>query len=119
MSSYKVKLKSIKLYGRHGVLEEEKEKGQDFLIDIKFTFNKSNDTDEIEDTVDYSRVYSVAKNIFEAKRYNLLETLVKDIANKIMAEMPKISTVKVSASKEKPPIGGDIAQVSVSIKEKE
>ena len=118
MSSYKVKLKSIKLYGHHGVLEEEKEKGQDFLIDIKFAFNKSNDSDDIEDTVDYSKVYSVAKNVFEAKRYNLLESLVKDIAKNILAQMPKISKAKVTASKQNPPVGGDISQVSVSIKEK-
>ena len=118
MSIFKIHLKKIKLFGYHGVLPEEKEKGQNFELNIKFLYEKTDDADRIEAAVDYAEVCTVAKQVFEAKRYDLLENLVKDIASAILDNFKAIKKVKVRASKQNPPIGADADSVSVSIKEK-
>jgi len=115
---YKIYLKKIKLFGHHGVLEEEKTNGQNFELDIKFKYEKTDKTDRLEAAVDYSEVCSVAKQVFEAKIYDLLENLVQDIANSILNKFEAIKEVKVKARKLNPPVGIQAASVTVSIKEK-
>ncbi len=116
---FKAKLKSIKLFGYHGVLPEEQEKGQDFLIDLTFGFIKQNPEDKIEATIDYAQVYRVAEETFKATRYNLLENLAQDIANAVLDSFSPIIKVKVAVSKINPPIkGSNIEKVTVTYKSK-
>ncbi len=118
MKSYKVYLKEIKLFGHHGVLEEEKEKGQNFYIDVAYTYIKEDLKDDVEAALDYCQVYFKVKEIFEAKRYKLLENLSQDIGKSLIENFSQIKKVKVKASKLKPSIGGEVGAVSVSAKEK-
>ena len=118
MSLYEVCLKSLELFGYHGVLEEEKKNGQYFYIDIRYAYNKNSNKDDIDDALDYSQVYSVTKQVFGSKGYNLLESLANDISNAIMKNFDEIQELEVGVKKKNPPIGGKSKFVRVSVKEK-
>lgn len=118
MNKFKVQLKSIKLFGYHGVLKEEKENGQNFEVDIKYKFEKHDAADEIDSTIDYSEIYLVAKKTFEAKQYDLIENLAQDIANAILAKFSAIKQVKATVWKANPPVGGNVASVGITAKSK-
>ena len=94
-------LEDIKLFGYHGVYEEEKLNGQYFYIKLSYSVNDSdvfmNDT--IEDVVDYISIKTVIKEVFESNRYNLLETLIKNISVSIKDNFSEVSNIKISISK--------------------
>ena len=117
MSLFKVKLKQVKLFGHHGVLEEEKENGQDYFIDINYSFRREQEEDDIGKTVDYSKVVSVAREVFESKRYDLLENLAQDIVRAILSKESAIEKVRVSVWKKSPKVGAQTEAVCVSVKE--
>ena len=58
-------LKNMIFYGHTGVFEEEKVKGQKFVITIEIRFDriKGCDTDNLADTADYSVICDKAKEI--------------------------------------------------------
>ncbi len=94
-------IEDIKLFGYHGVYEEEKLNGQYFYIKLSYSVNDSdvfmNDT--IEDVVDYISIKNVIKEVFESNRYNLLETLIKNISVSIKDNFSEVSNIKISISK--------------------
>ena len=94
-------IEDIKLFGYHGVYEEEKLNGQYFYIKLSYSVNDldvfMNDT--IEDVVDYISIKNVIKEVFESNRYNLLETLIKNISVSIKDNFSEVSNIKISISK--------------------
>ena len=111
----KINIKKIKIYGYHGIEKIEKEKGQDFIVDIvlktDFNFNK----DHIEETVDYAKIINITVEIFRKNRCDLLETLIKKISDKIL-ENKRISEIEISISKLNPPIKHVLESVGVTMK---
>ncbi|MBK50558.1 MAG: dihydroneopterin aldolase [SAR202 cluster bacterium] len=102
-----IKLEGMVFYGYHGVNEEEKLKGQKFVVDIDLFCDLSlaGKSDDLSDTINYSTVYRIAKEILEGESYNLLEALAEKIANSILSNWPRI-TVKIKISKPDVPIKG-------------
>ena len=81
----KIRINKIKLFGYHGVYKIEKEKGQNFIISVEIKIVDTDYKDKIENTVDYMGIVDIVKDVFSAKRYNLIETLSVDISNKIIS----------------------------------
>ena len=103
----------MKLFGYHGLYEIEKKKGQEFVISAEIELiNKNNYKDDIGNTVDYTDIIHKIKNIFNANRYSLIETLSIDISNKIMEDQ-EIKSVIISIKKSSPPIEVDLESVEV------
>ena len=84
----KIKLNKIELFGYHGILDNEKINGQRFEIDVELTFMLLNSikSDNIKDTIDYSKVCERITEIFHEKRFNLIEKLADSIGNTLMSE---------------------------------
>ena len=59
-----LKIENIKLWARVGVLDEERELGQPFILDIFLwtDFEKCTVNDDIKKTVDYSKLVQILKN---------------------------------------------------------
>ena len=115
-----IKLEGMVFYGYHGVNEEEKLKGQKFVVDIDLFCDLSlaGKSDDLSDTINYSTVYRIAKEILEGESYNLLEALAEKIANSILSNWPRI-TVKIKISKPDVPIKGSfLSNASVEITRK-
>jgi len=79
-------LKGMNFYGYHGVHPEERSNGQKFVVDVvvECSLTKPAKSDRVEDTVNYSELFRIVKCIVEGKPHNLLESVAKNISDKIL-----------------------------------
>ncbi len=111
-----VRLDEMKLYGYHGLYEEEKENGNDFVLNVVIEMNYNNHM-KLEDTVDYVKLKEVMKKEFE-KPEELLENLAHRLGSKIMAKFEKIQNLELEVKKLNPPMDVKVKSSSVRIKMK-
>lgn len=86
--------------GRHGVRPAEREQAQEFRVDVEVDCDLSEPglTDRLEDTVDYTRVRAIAKEVVEGESVKLLETLAGRIADRVL-DLPRVGAVSVRIAK--------------------
>lgn len=111
-----IKLNNIRTYSFHGCMNEEAKIGSDYRIDLeaKADFTIPAQTDELVDTVDYVHLNKIVVEEMDI-RSKLLEHVCKRIINRILIEIPMITEIRVGVSKINPPIGGDVASVTVEL----
>lgn len=111
-----VKVKNIRVYAYHGCLLEEGKIGSEYRVDItvKANLSKSTKTDNLADTVDYVHLNTIVKQEM-AIRSNLLEEVAGRIIDRFFAEIPLIDKAIVAVSKINPPIGGNVAMVTIEL----
>lgn len=114
-----IRLKNIKIYAFHGCMIEEEQIGSDYLVNIsvKADLNKATETDDLHDTVDYVHIQKIVKDEM-AIRSKLLEHVGQRIISAVFQQIELVDEVKVTVSKLNPPIGGDVAEVSVTMNAK-
>ncbi len=112
----KVFLKGMEFFAYHGVNKEEKILGQRFRVDVEFYVDDVRG-DNIDDTVSYSYVYKMVREIVEEKNFNLIESLAKEIGDEILA-IDKVKEVVVRVSKVSPPINGILEEAGVEYRKK-
>lgn len=97
----------MEFYGYHGVNQEEKIQGQKFVVDLEINCSLllPGQTDDLNDTVNYSQVYKLIKSIVEGPSQNLIESVAENIAYRILNET-SADEVTVKVSKLQPPIKG-------------
>ena len=113
-----ISISGMEFYGRHGVLAEEHALGQRFVVDIKLYIDlqKAGKTDDLNDTVNYARVYDCVKRIVEGEPVKLLESLAARIIQSVLKEFSQIEGVKITLHKPGAPIQGIFKDVKVQIK---
>jgi len=105
MASYQVSIDDIRIFAFHGLYPEERILGNWYILDVLVeSESKPNFSDDIANTIDYSQVYAVCKEVM-AKPVDLLETVAETIAQKIRIELSEKVSVLVQISKENPPMG--------------
>jgi 7,8-dihydroneopterin aldolase/epimerase/oxygenase len=109
-----IKLRNIKVFAYHGCLVEEGQIGSDYRVDltVKGDLSLSAKTDALKDTVDYVHLNKIVKEEM-AIRSKLLETVAERILNRVLNELLIVQKVSVEVSKINPPIGGNVAMVTV------
>ena len=112
----KILINNMKFRGMHGCTTFEKNNAQLFIINLELGLDLSisMENDNIADTVDYSLVYLLVKNIVENESFNLLEKLANVIINKIFEQF-SLDLVKIHIKKPNPPIKGEFDYVGVEI----
>ena len=96
----KIILTGIEIYGHHGCTIEEQTRGQIIKVDaeIFLDLSKSGKTDELSDTVDYSKILFDVEKIVGGKSRKLIETVAEEVAEKILS-YEKVSAVKITLHK--------------------
>ncbi|MFK5889177.1 MAG: dihydroneopterin aldolase [Flavobacteriaceae bacterium] len=112
-----VKVKNIRVYAYHGCMVEEGKIGSEYRVDVsvKANLTPSANSDDLVDTVDYVHLNKIVKEEM-AIRAKLLEHVALRMMERIFKEIPLVDKAKVSVSKINPPIGGNVALVSVVLK---
>ena len=66
----KIALSGMKFYGYHGCLNEEREQGQDFYVDVtlSLSLHSAGKSDELKNTVNYAAVSEIVKSVVEGQR---------------------------------------------------
>ena len=113
----KILIRDLKIFAFHGVNEEEKIDGQNFVFDIDLYVNmtKACYSDNVEDTVSYAKVIKTVTRVFTAKKYDLLEKAAQITADAILDEYSDVSKVTVTLKKPEPPMKADFSYVGVQI----
>ncbi|MDH7479972.1 MAG: dihydroneopterin aldolase, partial [Syntrophomonadaceae bacterium] len=67
-------LKGMRFFAHHGVLPEERARGQEFLVDVELELPPDRElADDLDATVDYARVYATVRQVVEGPSCRLVE----------------------------------------------
>ncbi|MCF2874944.1 MULTISPECIES: dihydroneopterin aldolase [unclassified Tenacibaculum] len=113
-----IRVNDIRLFTNHGCLDEEGKIGSEYRVDVevKADLQKSAKTDELVDTVDYVHLNHIVKEEM-AIRSKLLEHVAQRIIDRIFREIQLVEEAEVSVSKINPPIGGNVGEVVIIVKD--
>lgn len=109
-----VQLKNLLFTAFHGIHEEERILGNEYVVNVRVQFHERDEVIEhINDTVNYAVIFNIIK-----KRMNiptpLLETIVMRAGNEIYSVYPDLKSISVSIKKMHPPIEGMQGAAEVS-----
>ena len=108
IDKYTIELRDVHLFAHHGVMQQEREIGAWFTIDLELEVNDCccSESDLIDNTVSYADVYEILK---EEMRHpsNLLENVCNRISKKIYDKFRQVDAINVTLCKDTPPMGGD------------
>lgn len=112
----KIVLKQMSFYAYHGVLPEENKLGQRFLVDVELRLDlrMAGQTDQLEHSIDYSKVFQAVQTTVEKSHYQLIEALAEHIADVLLTEF-LVPEVLVRVIKPDPPIAGHYQSVHVEM----
>ncbi|MGN0033155.1 MAG: dihydroneopterin aldolase [Candidatus Limimorpha sp.] len=111
-----ISIEKMEFYAYHGCFEEERKIGTWFNVDISMEVDtsKAEDSDSIDDTVNYQEVYQVVKQAM-MQPSNLLENVARRILKSVHESFPQVSYSWVKVKKMNPPLGGKMESVSVEM----
>ena len=93
-------LNDLLFNGFHGVYPAEKKIGNTFKVDVRIQMTPATKTiHKLEDTIDYVQVYALIQKIMVVPT-PLLETIVANIADQILAAHPIAESVYVKITKQ-------------------
>lgn len=112
----KIRLKNIIFYAHHGFYKAERELGQKFEIDIEVgcDLKASAFSDDLDKTIDYSKIYNIARETFEQNKFKLLETVAERMADQIL-KLNGIEMVLIRVRKPHVPMNGLLDSVEIEI----
>ncbi len=113
----KITIKNLKLFAYHGVNPEEKENGQNFVLDIDYYLNitRACYNDELDDTVSYAKVVKVVRSAFLQEKYDLIERAAQVVADAVLDSFEQITRVDITLKKPEAPVSAEFDYMAVSI----
>lgn len=113
----KIIIKGLKVFAYHGVNVEEKENGQNFILDIiaYSSLKKAGKTDNLSDTVSYAKILKTVIKVMNEDKYDLLEKVANRVAQQIFLEFELISKLDICVKKPEAPIKANFDYVGIEI----
>ncbi|KAK4272660.1 hypothetical protein QN277_021180 [Acacia crassicarpa] len=113
----KLILRGLIFHGFHGVKPEERTLGQKFLVDVDawMDLRVAGKSDNLSDTVSYTDIYRIAKDVIEGPPHNLLESAAEQIASTTLTKIPQITAVCVKVGKPHVAVRGPVDYLGVEI----
>jgi len=112
-----ITLTGVRAFGHHGVFEQERREGQEFVVDVTLfvSTTRAAATDDVADTVHYGEIAERIVALVSNDPVNLLEKLAARIADDLLA-WDHVRMVSVTIHKPHAPITVPFADVSVTIR---
>jgi dihydroneopterin aldolase len=106
----------LRLYARHGVMEQERRVGAEFEVSLRVQYNISRamETDDVADTLSYADLSDLVHREM-AVPSRLLEHVAGRIAHAVIQAWPEAEAVDVTLTKLNPPMGADCAGAGVEL----
>ncbi|MBQ1896743.1 MAG: 2-amino-4-hydroxy-6-hydroxymethyldihydropteridine diphosphokinase [Lachnospiraceae bacterium] len=110
-----IRIKDLKVFAHHGVLEEETVNGQDFYVcvDAYQNISPAATLDELVLTTDYSDLCRHINTFLTENTFKLLETAVEELCKSLLLKYSLIESVVVEIKKPQAPIGLPVEYASV------
>ena len=115
--SDRIVLANLQFQGRHGYYEHELLTLQPFEVDVELALDlqPAGLEDDLEQTVDYGKVYAAVRQIVESTSFRLLEALAEAISHELLADFD-ITEVTVRVRKPQVQLGGPLDYAGVEIR---
>lgn len=112
----KIYIQDIRLRAFHGVLPQEREVGNDYIINltVDYPIGTACLTDDVADTMSYADAAEVVKQEM-AVNSNLLEHVAYRICRAIKARFPQATAVTADIRKVAPPMPADCTAAGVTL----
>ena len=94
-----IKLEKLNFFFNHGLYKDEIKNGQNFILDITIHYEVVNNSDNIDNFIDYTDLYNLIKVSFCEQRFNLLESVGAKILKDIKKEYQSIFYIKINIRK--------------------
>lgn len=108
----KIFVNDMRLFGYHGVYPMEKKIGNEFVLHAVLDVDLPDSTVQLDETVDYSKVFAIIKAEF-AQTEDLLENLANRIIDVLLRQFSQIREIELKIIKTNPPIEGFTGSVGV------
>ena len=110
-----VELHGLEVFGRHGVLPEEKLDGQTFVYDVELEVDEPA-SDRIDDAVDYRLVADCVREISDSKSFDLIESLAAAVADALLERFAQVERARVRVRKPEVDPGAPVEFAAASVR---
>ena len=103
-----ISLDGLRIYARHGVMEQERRVGNLFVVDVTLSYPPAMlaaDDVALEHTLNYAELASTVSEVM-SEPSQLIENVAGRIREAIVARWPEVNGGSVRVCKPFPPIGG-------------
>lgn len=108
-----IELTGLRFHAYHGLYEEEKVAGNEFLVNLFVAYNPQGGiVSDLSETINYAVIFDLVKKRM-LQRTDLLETIAMSLAEDINRQFPNVQKVDISIAKLHPPIAGFNGNVAV------
>ena len=110
-------LRGMRFMACHGVLPHEREIPQPFEVEVELglSLRVAGESDNLDDTVNYAKVYHTVSSIMDGAPKQLIEALAEEIADDLLRDFDSLRWVRVTVHKPAAPIDGMFSDVGVTI----
>ena len=108
-----IEIRRLKVYAWHGCFSEEKDKGQNFYINIRIYPGSGvfKENDLLEETVNYDELCTKITQWMTNNTFNLIETCAAYLAEKILTEYSEVWKAVIDVEKPEAPVSSQIDTV--------
>ncbi|MGE5553136.1 MAG: dihydroneopterin aldolase [Betaproteobacteria bacterium] len=113
----RLSLRGMTFWGYTGVRAEEQERGQPFEVDLDLYLDlrRAAASDDLADTVDYSALFTLVRQVVEGRRFRLIEALAQEVAEVVLGSAA-VQAVTVRVRKPQAPLPGVFETVEVELR---
>lgn len=108
-----IHLHQLRFFCFHGIHQEERLIGNEFIVSIDIDFDRSELIRELDDTINYVTVYELVK-----QRMSIATPLLETIGQELLASISELDTrirkLQIRIEKSNPPIEGFEGTVGVT-----
>ena len=110
-------VEALDLHAFHGWHPHEGAFGQQFQVDLEMVVDieEVSESDELRDALDYGAVIAATRRLFVEKRHKLLEFAAVALGRGLLAEFPRIQSLKGRVKKMAPPVPEKLAYAGVEV----
>jgi len=114
--SDRIVLAEMAFHAHHGVLPDEQEVGQVFVVDLEVEadLHRAGHTDDLADTLDYRDLYARVREAVTGDRCRLLEAVAEAVAHRVL-EIERVQAVTVRVRKPHVRLGGPLGHAAVEV----
>ena len=103
--------------GRHGVTDEERLEPQQIEVDldVELDLRRAGTSDDLAQTVDYTDLFEICRQVVEDRSFHLLEGIAEAITDGVLRARPEIDAVNAVVKKPGAPLAGMVEHAGVRI----
>lgn len=111
-----IEIEGLRLYARHGVMEQERRVGNLFEVNLSLrcASSEAGRGDDLSTTVSYAEVIDIVRDVMDEPS-KLLENVAWRLRMEIEKRFPIIAGGSVSVRKLTPPCGADMRYAGVTL----